>query len=93
MGGSISILVNGKVNKITVFIKERENPFLVSSVTKLHHFLTRQIVNEEDASPVLDINQSGQIEYIQFREEGFMTKEKKLSDTIKKIILPSFNEK
>ena len=76
MGGSISVLVNDKVNKFTACIKERGNPLLVSSVTKLHRFPTGQIINEENASRILHIIQSGQIKYIQFPEERIITEEK-----------------
>ena len=83
MGGPTSMLVNGKVKKFTVFIKDRGNPFLVSSVTKIYHFPTGQVVNEEDASQILNITQSCQIKYIYFRKAQFITKEKNF-DTIKK---------
>lgn len=48
MGGSTSMLVNGKSSKLMEFIKESGNTFLVLCVIKRHRFLTGQIVNEEN---------------------------------------------
>ena len=93
LGRSTSMLVSGKVHKFTASVKDRGNYFLVLNVTKPHPFPIGKIVNKEDASRILDIVNSGQIKYIQFRENQFITKEKKLSDTIKKYLLPEFNEK
>ena len=61
-----------------------------SSITKLHHFTTDQCVKENDANCIISIIEDGNKQYVKFREERFVKKEKKLSDTIKKNILPSF---
>ena len=74
------------------FFSRRGNPYLLtsSSITELHHFTTGQYVNENDANHVLSIIEDGNKYYVKFREERFVKKEKNLSDTIKKNILPSF---
>ena len=58
--------MNGKVNKFATFIKERGNPFLVSSTTKIDRFPSGKIVNKEDAARILDIIQNGQKKNILF---------------------------
>ena len=62
----------------------------LSSIAKFHHFTTGQCVNENDANRIISIIEDGNKQYVKFREERFVKKEKKLSDTIKKNILPSF---
>ena len=62
-----------------------------SSITKLHHFTTGQCVNENDANRIISIIEDGNKQYVKFREERFVKKEKKLSDTIKKIFYPHLN--
>ena len=62
-----------------------------SSITKLHHFTTGQCVNENDANRIISIIEDGNKQYVKFREERFVKKEKKLSDTIKKIFYPQLN--
>ena len=52
--------------------------------------MTRQCVNENDANRIISITEDGSKQYVKLREERFVKKEKKLSDTIKKYILPSF---
>ena len=61
-----------------------------SSITKHHHFTTGQCVNENDANRIISIIEDGNKQYAKYREECFVKKEKKLSHTIKKNILPSF---
>ena len=92
LGGSISTLLNESTRKVTTFLAERGNPYLVtsSSITKLHHFTTGQCVNENDANRTISIIEDGNKQYVKSREKRFVKKEKKLSDTIKKNILSSF---
>ena len=59
-----------------------------SNITKLHHFTTGQCVNHNDANRIISIIEDGNKQYVKFREERFVKKEKKLPDTIKKNILP-----
>ena len=90
LGGSISTLLNESIRKVTTFLAERGNRYLVtsSSITKLHHFTTGQCVNKNDANRIIIIIEDGKKNAI--IEERFVKKEKKLSDTIKKNVLPSF---
>lgn len=44
LGGTISTLLNNSVKKIVSL--ERDNPFLIAKVTKLHHFTTGQCITE-----------------------------------------------
>ena len=92
LGRPVSTLLNESTRKVTAFLAERGNPYLVtsSSLTKLHHFATGQCVNDNDANRIISIIEDGNKQYVRFREKCFVKKEKKLSDTIKKNILPSF---
>ena len=94
LGGSISILLNERTRKVTTFLAKRKNPYLVilPSITKLHHFATRQCVNENNANHIINITEDCDKQYVKFREECFVKKEKKLSDTIKKTFYPHLNQ-
>ena len=94
LGGSISILLNERTRKVTTFLAKRKNPYLVisPSITKLHHFATRQCVNENNANHIINITEDRDKQYVKFREECFVKKEKKLSDTIKKTFYPHLNQ-
>ena len=61
-----------------------------SNTTQLHHFTTGQCVNHNDANRIISIIEDGNKQYVKFREERFVKKEKKLPDTIKNNILPLF---
>ena len=52
--------------------------------------MTGQCVNDNDANRIISIIGDGNKQYVRFQEKCFVKKEKKLSDTIKKNILPSF---
>ena len=69
-----------------------------SSIGKLHHFTTGQCVNENDTNRIISIIEDGNKQYVICKlcnqyvnfEKKFAKEEKKLSDTIKKNILPLF---
>ena len=92
LGGSISTLLNESTRKVTTFLAERGNPYLVTSsrITKLHHFMAGQCVNKNDANRIISIIEDGNKQYVKFRGERFVKKETKLFDAVKKKILPSF---
>ena len=79
LGGSISTLLNESTRKVTTFLAERGNPYLVtsSSITKLHHFTKGQCVNENDANRIISIIEDGSKQYVKFREERFTKKNRK----------------
>ena len=78
LGGSISTLLNESTRKVATFLVEIGNPYLVtsSSITKLHHFTTGQCVNENDANHIISFIEDGNKEYVKFREERFVKKDK-----------------
>ena len=75
------------------FITQRNNPYLMQTSSTLHHFTTGLCIPSGAAQKMLNFLQHGKEEYCMFRNEGFITREKKLSDTIKKINLPKFQAK
>ena len=76
--------------KVVVFISSRDNPYATSSASKLYHFTSGQVVPPEAPEQLLTFFNRVRNEYINFRKERYITKEKKLSDTIKRISLPPF---
>ena len=81
---------NESVEKVVLFISSRDNPYATSSASKLYHFTSGQVVPPEASEHLLAFFNRGRNEYINFRKERYITKEKKLSDTIKRISLPPF---
>ena len=45
----------------------------------MHHFTTGQCVNANDANRIISIIEDGNKQYVKFREERFVKKEKMLS--------------
>ena len=86
LGGSISTLLNESTRKVATFLVEIGNPYLVtsSSITKLHHFTTGQCVNENDANHIISFIEDGNKEYVKFREERFVKKDKNYLIQLKK---------
>ena len=70
----------------------------LSSKGKLHHFTTGQCVNEDDTNRIISIIEDGNKQYVICKlcnqyvnfQKKFAKEKKKLSDTIKKSILPLF---
>ena len=71
-------------------MKEKGNPFITSANTKLHHFISGQLVSISSSDKLINYFDQGQAEYESFRQERFITREKKLGNTIKRVKLPSF---
>ena len=59
--------------------------------SKLHHFITGQLVTPAYAERLLSFMENGKSGYLEFRNERFKAKLKKLSDTITKVKLASFH--
>ena len=78
---------------MVAFINERRNRYLTSACSTLHHFTSGQVVTPDVSKQLLAYSESGLQEYMSFRNARFVTKEMKLSDTIKRKNLPSFRAK
>ena len=88
-GGHSTDEFNESVEKGACFIEQRDNPYTLSLSTKLYHFTTGQLVPDEISKKLLNAYEHGKDQYITFRNERYVTKEKKLVDTIKQhSILP-----
>ena len=81
------------MTKEVKFIEERGNPYESTTNPKLHNFTSGQVVSEESTAKLLKYFEHGQEQYEKFRNERFVTRTKKLSDTLTKVILPKFEEK
>ena len=93
LGGNVSYTLTSARYKVVSFIEERGNPFETSAVSKLHHFTTGQCVPDEASKRLLTFFEHGENGYAEFRKERFVEKDKKLSDTIKKVNFPLFDPK
>ena len=67
------------VKQVFDFRNERGNPYKVVGPVKLHHF----IVSSNKSDCILSFLENGSKNYMKFREERFLKKEKRLADTIK----------
>ena len=56
----------------------------------LHNFLTKAVVDEVSKTRILQVLKNGQLGYLQFRNERYKDKTKKITATISKSKLPSF---
>ena len=90
LGGHSADEFNESVEKVACFIEQRDNPYTLSLSTKLYHITTGQLVPEEISKRLLNAYEHGKDEYITFRHERYVTKEKKLVDTIKRHNIPPF---
>ena len=79
------------MQKVVSFIEARGNPFETAAASKLHNFTTGQCVPEEVSVRLLNFFENGKEGYTNFRKERFIEKNKKLSDTIKRVNLPAFD--
>ena len=93
LGGNTSRNLKDAVTKEVKFIEERGNPYELTTNPKLHNFTSGQFVSEESTAKLLKYFEHGQEQYEKFRNERFVTRTKKLSDTLTKVILPKFGEK
>ena len=80
------------MKKIYDFIAARGNPYVIRQTgSKLHHFITGQLVTPAYAVGLLSFMENGKSGYLEFRNERFKGKLKRLSDTIAKGKLPSIH--
>ena len=81
-----------KVTDMITYIESHKNPFCLSSITepKLHNILTQEIMTEETRKDLLHVQKIGSELYSTFREETFIKKTKRLSDTIHRNNLKTF---
>ena len=91
--GNISKQLNEEINKVMEFINERENPYETARPTPLHNITSGQMVPKENSRRLLNYFNDGKQRYIDFRDERYVMKSKKLCDTITKVNLPKFDDK
>ena len=91
LGGGISKQINESINRVAKFITERGNPYESQQAQKLHNVTSGQLVPEALSVRLLNYFEDGKQRYNVFRNERLVTKTKKLSETIKKVNLPSFD--
>ena len=94
LGGNTSCNLKEAVTKVVKFIiEERGNPYELTTNPKLHNFTSGQVVSEESTAKLLKYFEHGQEKYEKFRNDRYVTKTKKFSDTITKVNLPKFEQK
>jgi uncharacterized membrane-anchored protein YjiN (DUF445 family) len=81
-----------KLENMMSYIQSHENSANVSSETdfKLHNILTQEIMTEEIRKGLLNVMETGQELYDEFRKERYADKSKRLSDTIHRTNLKTF---
>ena len=76
------------LKQVLDFLIERGNPYKVVGPFKLHHFISKQVVHSDKSDCILSFFEDVGKNYLKFREERFLRKEKKLADTLKRITVP-----
>ena len=64
------------------FIEERGSPFSADCPTKLHNFVTKQVMSTEIRKDVLNASEKGKKKYRAFNSEQIIDKTVQLRDTI-----------
>ena len=72
------------------FMLKRGNPYLADGCKPLHNCVSGVIVDDDVARRILNFNRDAEDRYIAFRNERYIDKYKKLSDTIIKVKMPDF---
>ena len=93
LAGGISKQLSESMNKVTEFITERGNPYETLTPTPLHNITGGLVVSKPHSKRLLNYFEDGKQRYKVFREERYVNKSKKLSDTIAKVNLPKFDGK
>ena len=93
LAGGIGKQLSESMNKVTEFITERGNPYETLTPTPLHNITGGQVVPKPHSKRLLNYFEDGKQRYKVFREESYVNKSKKLSDTITKVNLPKFDGK
>ena len=89
--GSYSTVFNENIRKVVKYIGAKGNPFVAVGLVKLHNFITSATVEDTVKEWFLNFNDNSLARYSQFRSAVYIDKDRKLSDTIKRANLPSFN--
>ena len=73
-----------KVKSMVDYIRLRENPFDIDNIpnVKLHNILTKEEMDDNIRNDLLNIEKIGLELYTKLRQERFVKKEKKISDTM-----------
>ena len=80
------------ITAMVAFIQSQDNPFKVDNQTsKLHNIFTKEVMSEEIISDTLKFRENGLQMYSKFWKEQFLDKTSKLSDTISRRNLKTFN--
>ena len=89
---SETISIEKKVTDMITYIESHENPSCLSSITKLklHNILTQEIMTEEIRKDLSHVQKIRSDLYSTFREERFIKRMKRLSDTIYRNNLKTF---
>ena len=90
--GRNGLVFDRNVALLLDFVKARENPSIIQQPTvPLYNFVTKQLVSDTTMMRLLNALEHGEAAYKAFRDERYVLKSKKLSVTISKLNLPSFN--
>ena len=81
---------NEAVTEVFTFMNSKGNPYLGNAETKLYHFISGELVSDKAKERLLQYFDHSKKEYSSFRKERFISKEKSLSYSIKRVNLPSF---
>ena len=81
-----------KVKSMVDYIRLRENPFDIDNIpnVKLHNILTKEEMDDNIRNDLLNIEKIGLELYTKLRQERFVKKEKKISDTMHRANLNNF---
>lgn len=81
------------ITNMLQYIQLYVNPFRVAATTgiKLHNIINQEVINEEVGENVLNVEAKGLLQYTEFRRDYFLNKSKKLTDTIHRNNLKTFN--
>ena len=79
------------VKDMITFIISHENPLMLCPETRLHHIFTQEILHEDVRNDLLSVFQTGGDLYVEFRKNRFIERKEKVSDTIHRKNLKTFN--
>ena len=71
LGGNHSHVFNNQMKKVTDFIRVRGNPFIETSLIKLHNFVTGTSVVESAVDRILNFHTNSNTRYEIFRKARF----------------------
>ena len=90
LGGNYAKSFNTQVKHVIDFLTAHGNPYLLENHPKLHNFVTSVCAPSAVSECLINFYKHGEELYKSFRNERFVEKSRKLSDTIKKVNLPEF---